>query len=352
MTEAVKEVATAIRECKPLDVHPDLYGAVMTQGGFSDEALMAALNHLHDNKGKWYAVFIGKAPGVYSSWEETNAQVASYSNNSYRGFKTRQAAEQAYSAWVRKHGGSRVDSGNVGGVKVEGAKVDRYKTPFVPLSFARSNPRATPRPTPPLPRPSPDSTPAAPAPPRLICCGTPARLHPRAPLAHTASLRRRRRSLHRPHCPSAAAASCSGYSLPSCAHIRRRRCPGPPLAVSSDSSRAVLAAPRARRPRAERRLPRRPPSARAHALDVLPPKPRGHPRGTDPHLRPQAPLQSSACRRRRPSPRFSSSSPRSSRFSVQVLLCVKRLVYTNDAGEVVKGVCSNFLCIWSEIKSN
>ncbi|VAH20357.1 unnamed protein product [Triticum turgidum subsp. durum] len=50
MTEAVKEVATAIRECKPLDVHPDLYGAVMTQGGFSDEALMAGLSHLLDNK--------------------------------------------------------------------------------------------------------------------------------------------------------------------------------------------------------------------------------------------------------------------------------------------------------------
>ncbi|XBI26266.1 hypothetical protein VPH35_051026 [Triticum aestivum] len=30
MTEAVKEVATAIRECKPLDIHPDLYGTVMT----------------------------------------------------------------------------------------------------------------------------------------------------------------------------------------------------------------------------------------------------------------------------------------------------------------------------------
>ena len=50
MTEAVKEVATAIRECKPLDVHPDLYGAVMTQGGFSDEALMVALSHLLDKK--------------------------------------------------------------------------------------------------------------------------------------------------------------------------------------------------------------------------------------------------------------------------------------------------------------
>ncbi|KAI4976656.1 hypothetical protein ZWY2020_050263 [Hordeum vulgare] len=50
MTEAVKEVAITIRECKPLDVHPDLYGAVMTQGGFSGEALMAALSHLLDNK--------------------------------------------------------------------------------------------------------------------------------------------------------------------------------------------------------------------------------------------------------------------------------------------------------------
>ena len=48
MTDAVKELATAIRDCKPPDVHPDLYGAVMTQGGFSDEALMAALSHLLD----------------------------------------------------------------------------------------------------------------------------------------------------------------------------------------------------------------------------------------------------------------------------------------------------------------
>lgn len=30
--------------------------------------------------------------------------------------------------------------------------------------------------------------------------------------------------------------------------------------------------------------------------------------------------------------------------SKTVSLCVKRLVYTNDQGEVVKGVCSNFLC--------
>ena len=70
-------------------------------------------------------MFIDKAPGVYNSWEETSAQVASYSNSNYREFKTRQAAEQAYSAWVRKHGGSSVDSAKVGAVKVEAAKVDR-----------------------------------------------------------------------------------------------------------------------------------------------------------------------------------------------------------------------------------
>jgi hypothetical protein len=29
---------------------------------------------------------------------------------------------------------------------------------------------------------------------------------------------------------------------------------------------------------------------------------------------------------------------------LQVSLCVKRLIYTNDAEDIVKGVCSNFLC--------
>ena len=52
MTGAVKEVATAIRESNPLDIHPDLYTAVMDQGGFSQEALMAALSHLLDSKAR------------------------------------------------------------------------------------------------------------------------------------------------------------------------------------------------------------------------------------------------------------------------------------------------------------
>ncbi|KAI5018177.1 hypothetical protein ZWY2020_043065 [Hordeum vulgare] len=50
MTKAVKEVATAIKESKNVDVHPQLYDAVMEQIGFTPEALMVALNHLLDNK--------------------------------------------------------------------------------------------------------------------------------------------------------------------------------------------------------------------------------------------------------------------------------------------------------------
>ncbi|XBI55346.1 hypothetical protein VPH35_037189 [Triticum aestivum] len=50
MTEVVKEVATAIRQRKSVDIHHELYGAVMEQIGFSPEALMVALSHLLDNK--------------------------------------------------------------------------------------------------------------------------------------------------------------------------------------------------------------------------------------------------------------------------------------------------------------
>lgn len=50
MIQAVKEVASAIRESKPVDVQPDLYNTVMDQGGFSPEALMVTLSYLLDNK--------------------------------------------------------------------------------------------------------------------------------------------------------------------------------------------------------------------------------------------------------------------------------------------------------------
>jgi hypothetical protein len=50
MTKVVKDIAQAIRENKPTDVHPDLYKAIMDVLDYSPNALMVALNHLVNHK--------------------------------------------------------------------------------------------------------------------------------------------------------------------------------------------------------------------------------------------------------------------------------------------------------------
>ncbi|CAO2170864.1 unnamed protein product [Urochloa humidicola] len=50
MTEAVKDVAAAIRETKVEMLNPELYGVVMYTTGFNEEALIVAFSHLADNK--------------------------------------------------------------------------------------------------------------------------------------------------------------------------------------------------------------------------------------------------------------------------------------------------------------
>ncbi|TVU43930.1 hypothetical protein EJB05_03351, partial [Eragrostis curvula] len=50
MTDAVKDVAAAIRETKVEVLNPDLYGSVMYMAGFTEEALICAFSHLVDNK--------------------------------------------------------------------------------------------------------------------------------------------------------------------------------------------------------------------------------------------------------------------------------------------------------------
>lgn len=50
MTNAVNDVADAIRETKVQEVPSGLYEAVMNMLGFTEEALMAAYSHLLDNK--------------------------------------------------------------------------------------------------------------------------------------------------------------------------------------------------------------------------------------------------------------------------------------------------------------
>ena len=50
MTNAVNNVANALRETGPAHVDADLYHAVMGMPGFSEEALIVAFSHLLDNK--------------------------------------------------------------------------------------------------------------------------------------------------------------------------------------------------------------------------------------------------------------------------------------------------------------
>ena len=50
MTEAVNNVANALRETGPAHVDADLYHAMMDMPGFSEEALIVAFSHLLDNK--------------------------------------------------------------------------------------------------------------------------------------------------------------------------------------------------------------------------------------------------------------------------------------------------------------
>ncbi|TVU32494.1 hypothetical protein EJB05_24225, partial [Eragrostis curvula] len=50
MTEAVNNVAPALRESAPAHVDPELYDAVMGTAGFTEEALMAVLSYFFDSK--------------------------------------------------------------------------------------------------------------------------------------------------------------------------------------------------------------------------------------------------------------------------------------------------------------
>jgi hypothetical protein len=67
MTEAVKDIAQAIMENKPTDIHPDIYKAVMDVLEYSPDALMVALNHLVDHKAQG-VTFVAMADSHGSLW--------------------------------------------------------------------------------------------------------------------------------------------------------------------------------------------------------------------------------------------------------------------------------------------
>ena len=50
-------------------------------------------------KKKYYVVFRGRRPGIYTTWEECHSQVTRFQNNLYRGFETMKEAHAALAAF-------------------------------------------------------------------------------------------------------------------------------------------------------------------------------------------------------------------------------------------------------------
>jgi viroplasmin and RNaseH domain-containing protein len=53
---------------------------------------------------KWYVVYVGRVPGVYTEWSECHAQVNKFSGNEYKGFKSKEEAEASYLMFMRANG--------------------------------------------------------------------------------------------------------------------------------------------------------------------------------------------------------------------------------------------------------
>ncbi|WCF08627.1 ribonuclease H family protein [Paenibacillus thiaminolyticus] len=58
---------------------------------------------------KYYVVWAGHRPGVYSSWAECKAQTDNYKDAKYKSFPSKAAAEQAYRDGWQKHWGKKKD---------------------------------------------------------------------------------------------------------------------------------------------------------------------------------------------------------------------------------------------------
>ena len=72
---------------------------------------------------KWYSVRRGEVPGVYEKWEDCLAQVNGWPDNSYKGFQTRQEAEDDY----LQHTGKKSTNHEVGKADASQIRPSRSK---------------------------------------------------------------------------------------------------------------------------------------------------------------------------------------------------------------------------------
>ncbi|WDF45374.1 ribonuclease H family protein [Chryseobacterium sp. KACC 21268] len=54
-------------------------------------------------KNKFYTVWIGRSPGIYSSWDECKLQISGFENAEYKSFSTYDAAVEAFNSDSKKY---------------------------------------------------------------------------------------------------------------------------------------------------------------------------------------------------------------------------------------------------------
>ena len=57
-------------------------------------------------KSKYYVVWVGVQPGIYTSWQDCQLQIRGYPNATYKSYKTRLEAEKAYKESAADHIGT------------------------------------------------------------------------------------------------------------------------------------------------------------------------------------------------------------------------------------------------------
>lgn len=62
-------------------------------------------------KQKYYVVWVGKVPGIYTSWDECQQQVNQYTGAKFKAFESKVEAEKAYAAGWKAYWGSQSGGG-------------------------------------------------------------------------------------------------------------------------------------------------------------------------------------------------------------------------------------------------
>lgn len=74
---------------------------------------------------KWYVVWVGKTPGIYTTWNECKAQVDGVTGAKYKSYPTSAEAEKAYEQGYRKAFAAAGTGGKSGAAKAPAGDYDR-----------------------------------------------------------------------------------------------------------------------------------------------------------------------------------------------------------------------------------